>query len=123
MTDEQIEEEAESYGVDLCCICRECDVGDTNPCHHKRDAMYGYKEGYREGLKAGRPKWHDLRKDPDDLPPPLEFGSLSISVLTDKGHEAYFDYDDDCWEEDPAGCEIDPPVAWCEIPKFEEVEK
>lgn len=61
MTDEQIEEEAESYGVDLCCICRECDVGDTNPCHH-----------------------------------------------------------DDCWEEDPAGCEIDPPVAWCEIPRYRE---
>jgi len=27
-----------------------------------------YKDGFLAGLKAGRPQWHDLRKDPDDLP-------------------------------------------------------
>jgi len=26
------------------------------------------KQAYLAGLKAGRSQWHDLRKDPDDLP-------------------------------------------------------
>lgn len=27
-----------------------------------------YKDGFLDGLKEGRPQWHDLRKDPADLP-------------------------------------------------------
>lgn len=26
----------------------------------------------------------------------------------------------DCWVAEPSSLEIDPPIAWCEIPKFEE---
>lgn len=63
MKDEEMAEEYKAdYGIDLCCLCRECDVGDINPCQHKKDAMYGYKDGFLAGLKAGRPQWHDLRK-------------------------------------------------------------
>lgn len=28
----------------------------------------GLKEGFLTGLKVGRPKWHDLRENPNDLP-------------------------------------------------------
>ena len=69
MTDEEMAgERAEKYGIDLCCYCRECDKGKTKPCQHKIDAMHGYKDGFLAGLKAGRPQWHDLEKDPTDLP-------------------------------------------------------
>jgi hypothetical protein len=31
-------------------------------------ACQGYKDGFLAGLKAGRPQWHDLEKDPKDEP-------------------------------------------------------
>ena len=37
-----------------------------------KDKSHAYRlgryEGFLAGLKAGRPQWHDLRKDPNDLP-------------------------------------------------------
>ena len=39
---------------------------------------------------------------------------------TDLGDIAYYNYDLDCWIAEPSSAEIDPPVAWCEIPKYEE---
>jgi hypothetical protein len=68
--------------------------------------------------------WHDLRKNPNDLPP-LEKGTefVSINVLTDRGEIACYqhchgkNYWRDCnWNE------IDTPRAWREIPRFEEEE-
>ena len=50
--------------------------------------------------------------------PPYERGNYSINVLTDCGDIAYYNYDDDCWIAEPSSAEIDPPVAWCEIPKY-----
>lgn len=76
------------------------------------------KQAYLAGLKIGREtKWHDLKKDPSDLPEPY------ATVLDEDGNRIthqgggkwtfYSDY---------YGMDIDaiPPVAWCEIPKFEE---
>ena len=40
--------------------------------------------------------------------------------MTDKGEIAYYSYDFDCWIAEPSSAEIDPPIAWCEIPKFTE---
>lgn len=73
---------------------------------------------FLDGLKAGKPKWHDLRKSPDDLPP-VEGGSVTINVLTDSGYIAYYYYDESCWC-DFRGNEIAPPKAWCEIPEYTE---
>lgn len=90
-----------------------------------------YEQGFLSGLKAGKDmnvptKWHDLRKNPNDLPP-LEKGAVvdaTIDVLTDRGEIAYYYYDGDesCWCDTNAN-EIDMPKAWCEIPKFEEESK
>ena len=30
-----------------------------------------------------------------------------------------YNYDMECWLEEPSSAEIDPPVAWCETPKYE----
>lgn len=59
---------------------------------------------------AGRPKWHDLRKDPNDLPDNGRY------VWTNKG-AGY--HDDDGWWDNFG--RLQNVVAWCE-PKFEEEE-
>lgn len=61
MTDEEM---AEEYNKRNKCF-RE-DVGKIQ-IEYK---MYlnNLKQAFLDGLKAGRPQWHDLRKDPNDLP-------------------------------------------------------
>lgn len=61
------------------------------------------------GLEAGRPQWHDLRKDPNDLP--KDYGS----VWTNKGGACH---DKDGWYDDYGW--VNGVIAWCE-PKFDEV--
>ena len=68
-------------------------------------------------LKGKAVKWHDLRKDPNDLP------KYNSTVLDENGNkieyigygkwEVYSDYYE-------RYIEIDPPIAWCEVPTFEE---
>lgn len=53
-------------------------------------------------------KWHDLRKDPTDLPNDYRY------VWTNVG-AGY--YDNECWRDDFS--RLQGVVAWCE-PKFEE---
>ena len=62
-------------------------------------------------------KWHDLRKDPNDLP---KYNSTVLDENGDKieyiGHgkwEVYSEYYE-------RYIEVDPPIAWCEVPTFEE---
>lgn len=96
--------------------------------HNYTNSNIGYfasgccKQAYLAGLKAGKPQWHDLRKNPDDLPP-FEKGaeSVSIDVLTDRGEIACYQHGhgENYWR-DCNWNEIDPPIAWCEIPKYEE---
>lgn len=69
------------------------------------------------GLRAGKPKWHKVA---DGDYPPCEKGNYTINVLTDCGDIAYYDYNEDCWIVEPSSAEIDPPIAWCEIPKYSE---
>ena len=85
----------------------------------------GAELGYRLGLEAGRPKWHDLRKDPTDVPKE----NVTVLLLTevepvtaryDNKYEAFFRLGDKL-----DYCVFIAPmsyIAWCEIPKFEEVE-
>ena len=79
------------------------------------DVHYDVKQAYLAGLKAGRPKWHKVT---DNDYPPCEKGNCTINVFTDRGDIVYYNYDEECWIAEPASVEIDPPVAWCEIPKY-----
>ena len=72
---------------------------------------------YIAGFKAGKPKWHKIA---DGDYPPCEKGNYSINIFTDRGNIAYYNYDMECWVAEPSSAEIDPPVAWCEIPKYGE---
>lgn len=85
----------------------------SNPCRRRCDYVSNYLDGFAEG----KPKWHKVA---DGDYPPYERGNSSINVLTDFGDIAYYNYDEECWVAEPVSVEIDSPVAWCEIPKYEE---
>ena len=117
MTDEEMAEEYKvDYGIDLCCLCRECEIENINPCQHKKDAMYGYKDGFLAGHKAGRPQWHDLRKDPNDLPN-LDKTDMSDYVITDRG-VGYYNGRVKSWYIQNEYILSNDVIAWCEIPTF-----
>ena len=74
------------------------------------------EEAYLAGLKAARKEmWHDLRKNPDDLP------EIYMGVLNQNGMNVVYDYTNKVWRDDNADEYIcEDPIAWCEIPTFEE---
>lgn len=76
-----------------------------------------YEEGYNNGYEAGKPKWHDLRKNPDDLPPRLK--RLSETVINQIGTPCHYNFEKSCWQ-NWSYIDIETPIAWCELPKFEE---
>ena len=98
------------------------------------------KKAYLAGLKTGREtekeyvknnaftsmkeqglfpfgKWHDLRKNPKDLPEPhstvLDENGDKITYCGGDTWTVYSEY----YEKD---IDVEPPKAWCEVPKFEE---
>ena len=82
----------------------------------------GYVKGYIAGATENGIQWHDLRKDPKDLPP-KENDIYSKEVIVCLGAGRYMssrfsyalqeDGSEHCWE----CCD---PIAWCEIPQFKE---
>ena len=92
--------------------------------HHKR--LFGhkpvvmkelnttFKDGFLAGLKVARQEmWHDLRKNPNDLP--------QDCALNQDGKRVLYDHINKVWRNDDADEYIcDDPIAWCEIPTFEE---
>ena len=80
------------------------------------------KENYLAGLKAGRTQWHDLLKDPNDLPKSTGDYVTNIGVLT------YDHYGNGVYKWHTPFCEAcdysdivddDEVIAWCEIPTFD----
>lgn len=87
-----------------------------NPRQQRTVTLLDVEEAFLAGLKAGRPQWHKVADG--DLPP-YEKDNYTINVLTDCGDIAYYTYDDNCWVAEPSSVEIEPPIAWCEIPTFD----
>lgn len=70
--------------------------------------------GYELGLKAGSQQWHDLRKDPNDLPKNNRYVWCDYNEGYGKGY--YHKVDGGWWIEGHMFCSaID---AWCELPLF-----
>lgn len=90
---------------------------DTTDSGEKLYTENDLKNAYLAGLKAGKPKWHKVA---DGDYPPCEKGNHTINVLTDCGNIAYYNYDEECWVAEPSSAEIEPPITWCEIPKYKE---
>ena len=87
------------------------------------------KEAFLAGLKAGRPQWHDLRKNPNDLP--KEVGNYIVCYLDTACERHTFElsfvdyFEDKHWiDEDNHNIEgyDEGVIAWCEIPTFTDKE-
>ena len=74
---------------------------------------------YQQGAERYKTRWHKVA---DGDYPPLEVGNFTVNVLTDKGDIVYYSYDNECWVAEPSSAEIDPPDAWCELPKYTDKE-
>ena len=72
------------------------------------------QKAFLAGLKAARKEmWHDLRENPNDLP--------EDCVINQDGKRVMYDHINKVWRNDDADEYIcDDPIAWCEIPTFEE---
>ena len=85
--------------------------------------------GFEEGAEFGYNKsneWHDLRKNPNDTPKTTGDYVTNIGVLT------YDHYGNGVYKWHTPFCEAcdysdvvgdDEVIAWCEIPKFKEIEQ
>lgn len=79
---------------------------------------YYCRRAFLAGLKAGRPVWHDLRKNPNELPKRMRKSILSRTVLNQIGTPCHYNYELECWQ-NWSYIEIDTPIAWGEIPTFD----
>jgi hypothetical protein len=80
------------------------------------------EEAFLAGLKAGRLKWHDLRKNLDDLPLEGEKDYITnIGVMTFTSlHDRLIWTTPLCEACDYYEEVTDEVIAWCEIPKYTE---
>lgn len=72
---------------------------------------------FLDGLAEGKPKWHDLRKNPDDLP------QRSGLYCVQCGEVREFDKEEKSWftvNFDPCMNRTEETYLWCELPKWEE---
>ena len=72
---------------------------------------------YMQGAEQYKLKWHDLRKDPNDLPEPyttvLDENSDKVEYIGYGKWQVYSEYYE-------RYSEVDPPIAWCKTPTFKE---
>lgn len=107
-------------------------------CYFSKAEKNIYKDGYFDGLAEGRKeKWHDLRKDPYDLPSSKTSTEIPVLLVYKSAIDGeivveehiYIDYEGFiCLGSYYQGDYREPPyfkkegvlIAWCELPKFEE---
>lgn len=127
MTQEEIEKQAEEYIRENVCnkervfgsqsVCSDKAIGECNECGNFCYFATINRKSYLAGAKWGMEhatEWHDLRKNPDDLP------KEGVEVLNDDGvrvvrinrHWRYV-YGGE-WEEDAY------VAHWCELPTYKE---
>ena len=94
------------------------EYANTVKCEWENDTYYvdcrdEVEEAFLAGLKAARKeKWHDLRKNPNDLP--------EDCVINQDGKRVLYDHINKVWRNDDSDEYIcDDPIAWREIPTFE----
>ncbi len=86
---------------------------------------YGFQDGYIAGATENGIVWHDLRKDPNDLPTKLSNNKrYSIRVLTcfDRRQPSRTGFYNHCsrqWEDETEHVTY-APIAWAELPLFKE---
>lgn len=78
------------------------------------------KQAHLDGLAEGRKeKWHDLRKDPNDLP--KESGDYWCKLKEQRRYAFEVYYKDSLFYKSKSRWEELGIIAWCELPEFEEI--
>lgn len=86
------------------------------------DANEAIVQAFFVGLREGRrEKWHDLRKDPNDLPKP----TTTVLVILESGvpYVSWISSDKGWWFCTNYYIGEDKVIAWCEIPTFDKESK
>ena len=95
-----------------------------------KDKSHAYRlgryDGFLEGLKAGRPQWHYLTENPNDLPIGEVFywfdenPNLKDGKVYGRSIGYYNPYEKE-WHGYYKGCpcRVHNVIAWCEIPTFD----
>ena len=127
MTEEEIEKKAEEYAnkIEKELLEEYSDVSETLrelvtvPTPHRKQ---GFIDGVKYGLHEGQPKWHDLRKDPNDLPKDNKLCLLHFDLGGWVNHITGWIERGTWYFEDGRQSEKwqDKVIAWCEIPQFKE---
>lgn len=108
----------------------EIEIQSKTECKKLLNSDKGYngisfQEFWAEGAKwgiANAIEWHDLRKDPNDLPKLADKRfPWSITVVNQDGEACEYNYRCSRWQNCLAS-EIDVPIAWCELPIFKDKE-
>lgn len=107
------EEMAEKYKESKRHKCFRADVGKIQIEYEAY--LNNLKDGFLAGLKAGRPQWHDLRKDKNDLPEEYKI-VLCYYVRGYHENEAIYGYNLFTRKEIISSRNM---IAWCEIPTFD----
>lgn len=115
MTDEEM---AEDYEEKAECV-------EINDYGQKVYGSMNIEQAFLDGLKTGRPKWHDLRKDPHDLPKHCRYGTRTSEYVLAKFKSSntgvcYFDFDLLGWFANGYLEQLKNIIAWCEVPKYTE---
>ena len=83
------------------------------------------RNAFSKGVKENGTVWHDLRKNPNDLPKRYKHANIRHLVITNKGI-GHYNFIKKTWYIYNAECNcsfFDTVIAWCEIPKFEEIKE
>ena len=108
------EEMAEEYANNID-YTKTVKIFDYVPYHENCDVADMVAQAFLAGLKAGRPQWHDLEKEPTDLP--KDNHNVWCKALDHYG-EGWYDKDTNTWTLIYRGYHLHCIEAWCEIPTF-----
>lgn len=82
---------------------------------------------FKKEVKENGVVWHDLRKNPNDLPQKVGDYIVALDYQTETFSTSLLEYNIDEDEDDIKLCwfdseynKFDNAIAWCEIPKFKE---
>ena len=94
-------------------------------CRKNRQSYWNstehYIQGYLAGLHEGQPKWHDLRKDPNELPKDdKQYLVLYYYNYKGKKEMSYGVRDNLHSDFEIHRNYTEQIIAWCEIPQFKE---
>lgn len=99
-------------------------LGDLQLNKRQAETILGIIKGvgicsFLAGLKEGKPKWHDLKESPKDLPKQIKL--VIMYIVGNVYCNGWFN--GDWWIVDNGNMikiHREVVIAWCELPKFEE---